>query len=180
MSKGKDVVEFRKRIKIALVKAFGGACQRCGTIYPEYMYDFHHLNPADKSFGLGNASTTRAKSAYAEEAKKCVMVCSNCHRFIEYEGADLELSCSFDEEKYYETLQALVQPVKIEEPKEKKVSRKPDREVLKADIRSMPMVAVGRKYEVSDNAIRKWCISYNLPSKVTEIKSYTDEEWLKI
>ena len=33
--------------------------------------------------------------------------------------------------------------------------------------------ATGRKYGVSDNAIRKWCKSYNIPTKKNEIK-----EWL--
>lgn len=33
--------------------------------------------------------------------------------------------------------------------------------------------AVGRKYGVSDNAIRKWCKAYNMPTKKNEIK-----EWL--
>lgn len=32
--------------------------------------------------------------------------------------------------------------------------------------------AVGRKYEVSDNAIRKWCKSYGLPSKIEEVKQW--------
>ena len=32
-------------------------------------------------------------------------------------------------------------------------------------------------YGVSDNAIRKWCDSENLPRKSKEIKSYSDEEW---
>ena len=33
---------------------------------------------------------------------------------------------------------------------------------------------------VSDNAIRKWCDSYNLPRKVSDIKKYTNEEWNEI
>ena len=33
---------------------------------------------------------------------------------------------------------------------------------------------------VTDNAIRKWCIGYDLPSKKKDINSYSDEEWEKI
>ena len=44
----------------------------------------------------------------------------------------------------------------------------------------MSMVSVGRKYNVSDNAIRKWCDKFNLPRKSTEIKKITDEEWKNI
>lgn len=57
---------------------------------------------------------------------------------------------------------------------------KPSREILKAEIRSESFVSLGKKYGVSDNAIKKWCISYNLPSKKSIIKTYTDEEWSKI
>ena len=32
----------------------------------------------------------------------------------------------------------------------------------------------------SDKAISKWCKAYNLPSKKTEINTYSDEEWALI
>ena len=60
----------------------------------------------------------------------------------------------------------------------KRVSpNKPSREVLKQEIRIYSFLEIGRKYGVSDNAIRKWCVSYNLPKKKTEIKKYSDKEW---
>ena len=52
-----------------------------------------------------------------------------------------------------------------------------EREDLKKLIRSMSFTSIGKKYNVSDNAIRKWCDKYNLPRKVSEIKKYSDEEW---
>lgn len=181
MSSGKDVVEFRKRIKIALVKAFGSQCQVCGEEFPEFIFDFHHLKPEEKSFGLGSAATTRAKSAYADEAKKCIMVCAHCHRYIEYANLDVSDKVSaFDENIYYNTIDKLAGRNKEIVEERKKLSTKPSREQLKKDIRSMSMTAVGKKYFVSDNAVRKWCQSYQLPSKVGDIKQYSDEEWLKI
>lgn len=44
-------------------------------------------------------------------------------------------------------------------------------------IRKESFLAIGKKFNVSDNAIRKWCRAVNLPEKKTEIKKYTDEEW---
>ena len=35
--------------------------------------------------------------------------------------------------------------------------------------------AIGRKYGVSDNSIRKWCEKYGLPSKIKEVKEW----WIK-
>jgi len=59
-------------------------------------------------------------------------------------------------------------------------SHKPDRETLKFLIKNNPMLSVGKMFNVSDNAVRKWCKSYNLPYKSTEIRKYTDEEWILI
>ena len=51
------------------------------------------------------------------------------------------------------------------------------REQLKKLIRTMPFTTIGKQYNVSDNAVRKWCDKYNLPRKSSEIKSYSDEQW---
>lgn len=56
----------------------------------------------------------------------------------------------------------------------------PTREQLKKEIRENSFVSLGKKYGVSDNAIRKWCKSYNLPFNTYEIKKYSDLEWEKI
>ena len=53
----------------------------------------------------------------------------------------------------------------------------PSREQLKQEIRTIPFTTLGKKYGVSDNAIRKWCISYGLPKSKKEILAYSDEEW---
>lgn len=57
---------------------------------------------------------------------------------------------------------------------------RPTRDQLKNDIRELSFLAIGRKYGVTDNAIRKWCIAYNLPSKKRVIQAISDEDWLKI
>lgn len=62
---------------------------------------------------------------------------------------------------------------------QRKVER-PNREKLKEDIRNNSFLQIGKKYNVTDNAIRKWCKSYNLPYRKSDIKNISDEEWLKI
>ena len=57
---------------------------------------------------------------------------------------------------------------------------RPSRDVLKYEIRNYPFIKLSEKYGVSDNAIRKWCKSYNLPYKSTVIKNISDIDWLKI
>lgn len=51
------------------------------------------------------------------------------------------------------------------------------RDELKNLIRTLPLVQVGRYYGISDNAVRKWCRKYGLPSHATQIKAMTNEEW---
>ena len=51
------------------------------------------------------------------------------------------------------------------------------RETLKTKIRNQSFVSLSKEYGVSDNAIRKWCKTYGLPHKSSEIKKYTNEEW---
>lgn len=61
-----------------------------------------------------------------------------------------------------------------------RLNDRPSREELKIAIRTRSFLDVGRQYGVSDNSIRKWCIGYNLPSKKTDIKKYSDIEWQAI
>lgn len=54
------------------------------------------------------------------------------------------------------------------------------REELKSLIRNTSFTQIGKIYNVSDNAIRKWCDKLNLPRKVSEIKQISEEDWIKI
>jgi len=51
----------------------------------------------------------------------------------------------------------------------------PNRELLKHLIRTKSFLEIGRMFNVTDNAIRKWCDYYFLPRKKSEIKNYSDE-----
>lgn len=54
------------------------------------------------------------------------------------------------------------------------------REELKEKIRNQSFISIGKEFGITDNAIRKWCIKYGLPSKKKDINAYSDEEWLNI
>ena len=51
------------------------------------------------------------------------------------------------------------------------------REELKALIRVTPFTQIGNLFDVSDNAVRKWCKRYGLPHQSSVIHSLSDEEW---
>lgn len=176
MSNSQAVKDFRKRLKLSLIYAFGEKCQICKNSYPSSVYEFHHLNPSTKNFSISGDGNTRSKEKIANEAYKCIMVCANCHRLIEHENLDIKDVVSvFDIDKFYQMTNKLAN--KNQNEKVKRVSRIPSREILKQEIRNLPFLQIAKKYNVSDNAVRKWCIKYNLPSKKKDIKAYTDEEW---
>lgn len=53
----------------------------------------------------------------------------------------------------------------------------PSRDELKKMIFNNSFLQIGNEYNVSYNAVKKWCKKYNLPHKKSEIKKYTIEEW---
>lgn len=58
----------------------------------------------------------------------------------------------------------------------RKVER-PERNELKEMIRTKSFLEIGRFFEVSNNTIRKWCLSYNLPNTKSEINNISEDEW---
>ena len=72
-----------KRRRTNLKKVFHSKCCLCGfNAIPEAL-EFHHVNPAEKSFGISSSNAvTKSLNSQLEEMKKCILVCANCHRGI--------------------------------------------------------------------------------------------------
>lgn len=47
-----------------------------------FALDLHHVNPDEKSFSVGGDFTGKAWSRVVAEARKCVVLCANCHRKV--------------------------------------------------------------------------------------------------
>lgn len=72
------------------VECLGGACVDCG-LRSELLnvYDFHHLDPAQKEFNLGTIIKSADWTIVERELKKCALLCVICHRTRhEQENAD--------------------------------------------------------------------------------------------
>ena len=69
--------------KAKLVASRGGKCEHCqqSFIHP-CVYDFHHIDPTVKEFGIGFALTRTSIPIedLLKELDKCLMLCANCHR----------------------------------------------------------------------------------------------------
>ncbi len=70
----------RTERKIKLVNMFGGKCQKCGYNKCMAALQFHHRDPSIKEFMLNvNWLATKSWEKVVLEAKKCDLLCSNCH-----------------------------------------------------------------------------------------------------
>lgn len=68
------VSRWRRRAKLRLIDAAGG--------HPSALH-FHHLDPNQKRYTLSRAGHTRKFADALEEARKCVLLCANCHAEVE-------------------------------------------------------------------------------------------------
>lgn len=72
-SKRKECIEYK-----------GGKCAICGIEYTtqnDYIFVFHHVNPADKCFDIGDSTYNLNDDKIIDELGKCILVCGNCHLY---------------------------------------------------------------------------------------------------
>lgn len=209
MDYSKDSKKFwRNQIKARGVQALGGKCILCGQVYEDCCFDFHHLEPTKKEFTISQMNTNGARSwlNIRDELKKCTLLCSNCHRLVHNGYKEIEIKNYFNDDFYdWDLCNAKSVSIKTGEVLDAnyicpecggeksskaeicihcnaKKSRifEVEREELKQMIYTMPFTKVGEYFGVSDNAIRKRCKTFGLPTKKTEIKQYSAEDWEKI
>lgn len=53
----------------------------------------------------------------------------------------------------------------------------PPKEELREHLKDKSMCAIGRVYNVSDNAVRKWCKKYGLPVNKKDIEKFREDEF---
>jgi transposase len=73
----------RRIIKSKLVAEAGGKCVICGYDRCQRALEFHHLDPTKKDFHLAHAGASRSLARARAEARKCILLCSNCHAEVE-------------------------------------------------------------------------------------------------
>lgn len=78
--KSDKIKNWRQNTKRKLVEGFGGKCNKCGYNKCFDSLDFHHIDPIQKDFSIGDALASPKKwDILVREAQKCIMLCKNCH-----------------------------------------------------------------------------------------------------
>ena len=90
-----QVKEWRHNTKIKLIEGFGSKCCACHLEDDPIVYDFHHLNGDEKEHTI--SSKIMSWENLVKEAKKCVMLCSHCHRKVHSGMITLTDIIEFDE-----------------------------------------------------------------------------------
>ena len=70
------------------VAHLGGKYADCAGVFPPPVYDFHHLDPKEKEFNLGDILRKKDFLIIEKELTKCVLLCANCHRIRHFEGGN--------------------------------------------------------------------------------------------
>jgi hypothetical protein len=162
--------------KVKAVNLMGGKCQKCGYDKNFMAMDFHHKNPDEKEFNWCKLKLKRW-SAIIQELKKCILLCCRCHREEHWPQGEIYDNALKDNvllnlttavkltgeclkcgKEVYGTKYCSVHCSRLGN---RKVYR-PQKKTLKKLISTMSWCAIGRKYGVSDNAVRKWAKKYKL------------------
>ena len=74
----KGMIRGRQR-KLRLIQMFGSKCTKCGYDKNYSALVFHHKDPSTKLFCLHQRNLRQPWDIVIVEAKKCILLCQNCH-----------------------------------------------------------------------------------------------------
>lgn len=77
------VARRRRKVKAILVEEAGGTCCICGYGRSMRALHFHHVEPSQKRHEINAKGVALALDTLRAEARKCALVCSNCHAEVE-------------------------------------------------------------------------------------------------
>lgn len=192
---------FNHKKKEKIIYIMGGKCCVCGYNRLNAALEMHHINMREKEFSFSNYNHYKSIEEMKPEMMKCALVCSVCHKEIHYGDFGIEVSLTFNIDRYNEVIKEIQnrkaniktiqhscaecgKPIGYRaslcsecSAKRNRVVTRPTRNELKGMIRNMPFTKIAEIYNVSDKAISKWCLTYKLPSKKRDIINFSDDEW---
>jgi excisionase family DNA binding protein len=73
----------RRKMKETLVAEAGGVCLICGYAGNMRALHFHHVEPSEKRIEINAKGVALSLETLRAEARKCLLLCSNCHAEVE-------------------------------------------------------------------------------------------------
>lgn len=146
-------------------------CELCGYDKSVVALDFHHIDSSKKDFTISSSKTINLNKRIKNELDKCQVLCSNCHRElhsvenlgfipkilkppVSYLCIDCGKKTSNEKSRCLKCYHIYIS----------KKSKCPSKKQLIEDFKELKyFTKVGLKYNVSDNAVRKWCKKYGMP-----------------
>jgi len=162
----KHRIRTKNRIfKQKCVEYKGGKCSNCGYDKCIAALDFHHIDKSTKDFSISSYTYRDDFDSIKTELDKCVILCSNCHREEHFYNEK-----SFNYEKNIKKTKCIdcgiitknytIRCLKCNNKHKKR--NIPSKIQLEKDLNEFNhnLSAIGRKYSVSDSAVRKWIKLY--------------------
>lgn len=174
---------WRNNTKQILVDCLGGKCNRCSYANCLAALEFHHLDSNEKE---GNISAWLShpvkREIIVKEAKKCCLLCSNCHKEFHnnlWKMSDISLfifdesfipwfeknkpviceHCQIETERSFKNQRFCSMSCASSHNQKTKI---PDKETLEQLLWMVPSTQIAKIYKVSDKSICKWAKKYNL------------------
>jgi hypothetical protein len=168
-----------KSRKKKVIDLMGGKCVKCGYSRNYAALEFHHLDPSKKEINISGNGIKGSWKRLMEELKKCVLICSNCHReehnpdmfslpesFIELNRImNIEMKPTGNCPKCGTEVFGTKYCSHACSCESRRRAKRPSRKELEELIKTTPFTRIGEKYGVSDNAIRKWADHYGIEFK---------------
>ena len=175
------VKKWRTNTKIRCLKYKGGSCIICGYNKCNRAMCFHHIDPSKKEFGIAEPCTI-SWFRIRNELKKCVLLCVRCHAEVHDGSINIGpylINDMNDDSAYKKHTKnppnkctdcgcLISMTAKRCQKCHLVMSRKvewPTPNFLSQLLETTSLVEIGKLYGVSDNSIRKWCISYKIDYK---------------
>lgn len=152
----------------------GSKCERCGYDRNYAALDLHHIDPNKKEF-IFRELIGRPWDVVIAEVEKCELLCKTCHaeeHNPQWDKDSIEPALNHAKNldgdrpiyKHASKCPTCNQPSygtkycssKCAQFSKRKVKARPTKQELVKMSEIMSMCAIGRKFGVSDNAIRKW------------------------
>lgn len=180
-------IQQQKITKATMVDFLGGCCSKCGYSRCSAALEIHHINPETKDDNFRNIRSW-SWERIQKELKNCVLLCANCHRELHNTQEDPTIL----QEVVKETQELLLHTRSVENKKVSGINKHPckvcktaiplynsycsdscqligkrkcvhpPKEELEVLIQNNSLVAIGKLFGVSGNAVKKWAKTYKL------------------